>query len=245
MSNSAIDISDLKSRAAQIGVTLDAQQLDQFSHFSALLAEWNERLNLTAVPPAEYVERHFLDCLSVTTSPAWKADAALADIGTGAGFPGLPLKIAYPELKLLLVESLHKRCNFLSAAVSALKLTGVEIVNERGEIFAHSPARREKFDLVCARAVANMASLAEILLPYVHVGGAMIVLKGTDIATELSEAEETVRISGGDTASAQLITLPASTRSLTVITSVKISPTPARLPRSFAAISKKPLAQSR
>ena len=232
---------DLKDDAHQLGVELTDHQLDQFEQYGKILAEWSERLNLTTVPPSEYNERHFLDSLAVATNSLWKPDAKVADVGTGAGFPGIPLKIAFPNISLTLIESLQKRCNFLSAVCSELALTNVEIICERGEICAHSLQKRESFDIVTARAVADLRVLAEMLLPYATIGGSVLALKSATISDELEQARRTVQLCGGTVSEIQQITLPSSGRPLVVVALEKVAQTAARFPRSYVAMTKRGL----
>lgn len=236
-----IDCEDLCTRARTLNITLSDAQLAQFELYAKLLHEWNERLNLTTVPPAEYVERHFLDSLSLAALPQWNGSARIADIGSGAGFPGIPLKIAFPELNLVIVESLQKRCNFLTEVANQLGLTNLSIMPERGEVAAHSPQLRESFDIVTARAVAHLRILSEILLPYAKLNGTIAALKGNQASSEIEESLGTITRCGGAAPMTESVTIPHAATPSTIVVIGKIAPSPTNIPRSYAAITKRPL----
>lgn len=236
-----LDLTDLTVRAAQMGITLAPAQAKQFEQFGLLLAEWNEKINLTAVPVESFVERHFLDSLSLATLPEWRPSGSLADIGTGAGFPGIPLKIAFPEIELLLVESLNKKSLFLEAAVRELKLTQVTIVTERAEIAAHNKKLRANFDFVTARAVADLAVLCELLIPLARIGGIIAPLKSQHIEEEVARAKNATPKCGGEFLRLQECRIPSSDRLVLVPVIKKVSHSEDRFPRNYSAIQKKPL----
>ncbi len=241
MSSLVIDSTALKSGAAAMGIALSAEQLDQFNSFARLLAEWNEKLNLTAVPPEEYVSRHFLDSLAVASAACWLPAGRVVDVGTGAGFPGIPLKIAFPQIELILVESLQKRCNFLNEVVNQLGMTKVTVIPERGELSAHSPQLRETFDIATARAVAHLSILSEILIPYLKPGGWLILLKGASIEQEVAETGETIAHCGGGQPRIERVSTANSTQPSTLLITEKKSHSSAKIPRSYAAISRRQL----
>ncbi len=227
---------------AHFGVKLSPSQIDQFDHYLNLLFSWNQRINLTAiVEPAEIQRRHFLDSLSCVLATGDLNGMDVIDVGSGAGFPGLPLKIAFPHMRLTLGESVAKKCRFLSAVVEGLKLEGVEIVNERAERLGQDPAYRERFDRGLGRAVARLPALVEYLLPLLKVGGMMAAQKGGQAAIELEEARNAIHILGGD----EPKLLPVSPqlwdadRYLIVVT--KSGATPTKYPRRAGMPAKKPL----
>ena len=237
----SIDRTDLRERALAIGVTLNDSQLTQFERYAALLHEWNERLNLTTVPVSEYVERHFLDSLSLASLSRWNGEARVADIGSGAGFPAIPLKIAFPKLHLTIIESLQKRCNFLNEVATQLELTDVTILPERGEVAAHAPQLRESFDLVTARAVARLSVLSEYCLPLVKQGGYFIAMKGSKFVEEIAEGRTAVGILGGEIISAEEVKLPGLDDGRAIIRIRKIKKTPVKYPRKAGVPEKQPL----
>ena len=222
------------------GVSLTAAQEDQFSRYLALLLEWNERMNLTAVAePTAARSRHFLDSLSCILATGPLNGARLIDIGAGAGFPGLPLKIAYPGLRLTLAESVGKKCRFLEAVVAELGLEEVVILNERAEIIGRDPAHREQYDWAVARAVAALPVLAEYLLPLCRVGGRMVAMKGE--AAEMELAATAVVQLGGGAAQLQPVSLRGETAPRYLVVIPKDKPTPNSYPRRPGMPAKRPL----
>lgn len=206
------------------------------------LLAWNEKFNLTAIRDADGIRtKHFLDSFSCAL--AWKdcPPRKLIDIGTGAGFPGIPLKILYPSMRLTLVESVGKKANFCRHMVKTLKLEGVEVVTARAEEVGQMPVHREGYDWAVARAVANLPVLAEYLLPLVQVGGAMLAQKGQSGPAETHRAEQAFKILGGRTRQLIPVTLPgvADERYLVVVD--KIAATPPQYPRKPGDPAKKPL----
>ena len=179
----------MRSYGEKIDIVFDEKQLKQFYDYMNLLLEWNEKINLTAITePKEIILKHFID--SLTISKYIKDDATLADVGTGAGFPGIPLKIYRPDLKVTLVDSLNKRINFLNEVIFELDLKDINTVHSRIEDFGKDSKYRESFDYVTARAVANMAVLSEYLIPLSKVEGKCIYMKGSDIEEELNDAKK-------------------------------------------------------
>lgn len=239
--NSTFDTAHLFEGARAFSIELSNDQLRQFERYAQLLQSWNENLNLTAVPPEEYVKRHFLDSLSIAAAGEWQGAGRVADVGTGAGFPGLPLKIAFPHLTLFLIESLQKRCAFLQAVVGDLGLKDVHILPERGELAAHSPLLRESFDMATARAVAHSRILSEMLLPLLKLGGVMALLKGSDLEQELAESRETISLCGGSLAHIKHVAIASNAPASTIVVVNKVAPSPDKTPRAYAALSKRAL----
>ncbi len=224
------------------GVHLTGRQIVSLMTFERELLEWNEKFNLTAIRDPEGIRtKHFLDSFSCVL--AWKENPPrrLIDIGTGAGFPGIPLKILYPSMRLTLVESVGKKANFCRHVVGTLKLEATEVVTARAEEVGQMPAHREAYDWAVARAVANMSVLAEYLLPLVQVGGAMLAQKGQSGPAETHKAEEALRLLGGQTRHLLPVTLPgvADERFLVVVD--KVAATPPQYPRKPGVPAKKPL----
>jgi len=224
------------------GIHLTGRQVVALMTFERELLSWNEKFNLTAIRDVEGIRtKHFLDSFSCVL--AWKENPPrrLIDIGTGAGFPGIPLKILYPSMRLTLVESVGKKANFCRHMVEALKLEATEVVTARGEDVGQMPAHREAYDWAVARAVANLPVLAEYLLPLVQMGGAMLAQKGQSGPAEIHKAEKALEILGGRTRQLLPVTLPgvADERFLVVVD--KVAATPPQYPRKPGEPSKKPL----
>ena len=224
------------------GVHLTGRQVVALMTFERELLAWNEKFNLTAIRDAEGIRtKHFLDSFSCVL--AWKENPPrrLIDIGTGAGFPGIPLKILYPSMRLTLVESVGKKANFCRHMIETLKLEAVEVVTARAEDVGQMPAHREAYDWAVARAVAALPVLAEYLLPLVQVGGAMLSQKGQSGPAETHKAEKALKILGGRTRQLLPVTLPgvADERFLVVVD--KVAATPPQYPRKPGIPAKKPL----
>ncbi len=224
------------------GVHLTGRQVVALMTFERELLAWNEKFNLTAIRDAEGIRtKHFLDSFSCVL--AWKENPPrrLIDIGTGAGFPGIPLKILYPSMRLTLIESVGKKANFCRHMIETLKLEAVEVVTARAEDVGQMPAHREAYDWAVARSVANLPVLAEYLLPLVQVGGAMLAQKGQSGPAETHKAEKALKILGGRMRQLLPVTLPgvADERYLVVVD--KVAATPPQYPRKPGIPAKKPL----
>ena len=231
----------LKSKAAEIGIELSSESLDRFDKYAEMLVETNKTLNLTAITePDEIVTKHFCDCLSLLKEVEIPQGAKLIDVGTGAGFPGVVLLIARPDLKITLMDSTNKRLVFVQSVVDALGLKA-NVVHSRAEEAGKNPAFREKYNFVTARAVANMQTLSEYCLPFLKVGGLFAAMKGAKASDELSVAKGAIKILGGQVHSAKEFNLfDCGERSVLCVK--KISQTPSKYPRPSAQIAKKPLA---
>lgn len=231
-------IQDLK----KLGVSLTDKQIEQFLIYYELLTEWNSFMNLTAITEYEDVlKKHFVDSVSLIQAVDVRKELTLIDVGTGAGFPGLALKIAYPELKVTLLDSLQKRIQFLDAVIEKLGLEGIETIHGRAEDFAKPQKLRESFDLCVSRAVANLSTLSEYCLPFVKVGGYFIPYKSEKIAQEKEEAEKALELLGGKFERQVEFMLPSSDiyRNLFVIKKVK--ETPKKFPRKAGLPAKEPI----
>ena len=227
---------------AFLDIHLSKEQIEQYLIYYEMLVEWNQVMNLTAITEYDDVmKKHFIDSISLCKAFDVTQEVSLIDVGTGAGFPGLALKIAYPELKITLLDSLNKRIQFLNAVIEKLGLTGVETIHGRAEDFAKSEKLREHFDLCVSRAVANLSTLSEYCLPFVRKGGFFISYKSEKIADEMEDAKKAIAILGGEISDQIEFTLPDSDiyRNLFVIR--KIKETPKKYPRKAGLPNKVPL----
>lgn len=224
------------------GFSLTEQQLQQFvTYYNALIA-WNQKMNLTAIEePVEVAYKHFVDSVCLLRVVADLKQKSMIDIGTGAGFPGVPLKIMEPALDLTLFDSLNKRIIFLQELCRTLQLKNIKAVHGRAEEFGIKPEYRQQYDMATARAVARMPVLLEICLPFVKKGGIFIALKGPELENEIKESSNALKELGGNLIDVQKFTLAdgAYTRNLAVIE--KIKDTPKKYPRKAGTPQKKPL----
>lgn len=236
------DTTQFEKDLAAIGVELTAEQINQFLRYYELLVEWNGFMNLTAITDYdEVMKKHFVDSLSLIKTYDVSKKVSVIDVGTGAGFPGLALKIAYPNLQVTLLDSLNKRINFLNEVISQLGLTGVETVHGRAEDFAKPDRLRGKFDLCVSRAVANMSTLSEYCLPFVKVGGEFISYKSEKINEEMSAAKNAISLLGGKFDRSEEFMLPDSDIYRNLVVIKKIKDTPKKFPRKAGLPSKEPL----
>ena len=221
----------------QVGAEVSC--IPQLEQFSQLLLAKNEVMNLTAITdPDQVATLHFLDSLAVWQG-ADLSGKEIIDVGTGAGFPGVPLKIAHPDIRLTLLDSLNKRVDFLREVCDTLSLTDVTCVHGRAEEFA--AGHREQYDAAVSRAVANLRLLAELCLPLVKVGGVFLAMKSTECEEELAEAKNAIKLLGGKTEQVVDYTIPTTDVVHRLVVIRKLSPTPAKYPRRFAQIKKQPL----
>lgn len=224
------------------GWHISPQQMQQFADYFQLLVSWNEKMNLTAMTEENDVYlKHFYDSLLLGFYPQFRGDVSLCDVGAGAGFPSLPLKIIFPELKVTIVDSLQKRINFLQEVVNTLGLKNVELYHDRAETFGKNPQFREQFDLVTARAVARLNILSELCLPLVKVGGLFIPLKAKQGQEELKEAEKALEILGGAFQEELHFSLPKTHDKRELFVFEKVKTTPKKYPRKPGTPNKQPL----
>lgn len=230
----------LNEGAKTLGISLNDVQLDNFMKYMELLLEWNENVNLTAITePREVITKHFLD--SLTALNLIPDGASVADIGCGAGFPGLPLKLARDDIKLTLLDSLAKRINFLNAVVSETALSSVECVHSRAEDAGQNKEYRERFDVAVSRAVANLTTLAEYCLPFVKVGGVFVALKGPLADEELAAAKKAIRLLGGELMPTIDCHVPFTDLNHKIVIIKKVAKCPKGYPRKAGTPAKKPL----
>ncbi len=235
-----IDRSYLKALAASLGVSLDDRALERFDRYARLLCDWNEKINLTAITdPQEICVKHFADSLSVLAKVEIPQDAKLIDVGTGAGFPGLALKIARPDLRVTLLDSTKKKLMVLDDISQKLELD-VELLHKRAEEAGQSRPYREQYDIATARAVANLAVLSEYCLPFVKVGGRFLAMKSAKTQEELAGAKKAIGQLGGRVEKVHTLQLETAGER-TILELKKQSPTPAPYPRPSAKIARFPL----
>ena len=226
----------------QLGLHLTRAQLSALSLYERELVDWNAHFNLTAIrDPQEIHIKHFLDSLTCSLVLREKSIGRMIDIGTGAGFPGIPVKILYPNIQLTLVESVGKKAEFCRHVVRILDLQGVEVVQERAESLGQNPSHRELYDWAVARAVAILPVLAEYLLPLVRVGGSMLAMKGESGPAEAHSAERALRVLGGHLRQLLPVTLPGVAEERYLVVIDKVAATPNGYPRKVGIPSKRPL----
>lgn len=229
----------LLSAAEKLGIKIDGRQLEMFEIYARLLCEWNEKMNLTAITSPEGIALlHFADSLTLLRTADFKEGASFADVGTGAGFPSVPLAVMRPDMHFTLIDSLNKRLTFLETVKAELGLS-FETVHGRAEELGREVEFREKFDYASARAVAGLNVLCEYCLPLVKKGGSFLAMKGPTGREEAKQAENAVRLLGGKIFDIKEFSLDQNTRQVVVIE--KISPTPAKYPRQSGKIKKAPL----
>ncbi|PWM79819.1 MAG: 16S rRNA (guanine(527)-N(7))-methyltransferase RsmG [Phascolarctobacterium sp.] len=230
----------LAESAAQAGFELSALQLEQFEKYYEMLVETNKVMNLTALTePQDVAVKHFVDSLMAYAD--YFPGKVLADVGTGAGFPGIPLKIYCTSLKVVLIDSLAKRLNFLQRVIAELGLKDIECVHLRAEDAGKNPAHREKYDIVTARAVARLSVLSEYCLPLVKVGGVFVALKGAKYQEEIAAAGKALSVLGGKLIEAKKVELPGLNDGRAVVTIKKVKASPKAYPRKAGLPDKNPL----
>ena len=228
----------MEEECSQIGVTLSEKQMEQFFQYYEMLIQWNEVMNLTAITEMDQVvTKHFVDSMSLVkaVSELGSKEIRIMDLGTGAGFPGIPLKIAFPNLKLTLLDSLNKR------VIGILGLEKVEAVHGRAEDFGRNSEYRGQFDLCVSRAVANLATLSEYCMPFVKVGGAFIPYKSGKVEEELNQARGAVKLLGGKIENAVSFELPKTEGERTLVVIRKVEATAKKYPRKAGMPGKEPL----
>ena len=235
----------LVAGATKLGLRLTPRQLEQFQLFYQELVDWNRRLNLTAITEYEDVQvKHFLDSLTVALAlkrPESGRDCHVIDVGTGAGLPGIPLKILWPETRLVLLEATAKKTTFLHHLKHKLGLEDIEVVVGRAEEIAHEVKYRGKFDVVLSRGVARLPTLIELTLPFCAIGGLFIAQRKGDVESEVTRASKAISTLGGNLQEIKMITLDDFTDARCLVVIEKISPTPEKYPRRPGIPSKRPL----
>lgn len=231
---------ELVEKALKIRIELSEHQIEQFYIYMKLLTEWNEKINLTAIiEPKEIILKHFID--SLTISSQIQQSRTIADIGSGAGFPGIPLKIVNPEKELLLIDSLSKRVNFLNEVIKKCNINGITAIHARVEEIGHNSKYRGQFDVTTSRAVAKLNVLLEYMMPLVKLGGKCICLKGPNIDDEIKESKKALNILGGEISKIEKINLPDSDNKRTIIEVLSVKQLPNKYPRKPGTPTSSPL----
>lgn len=236
------DLDCFNDSLSKLGLTFTKFQLRQFMQYYELLIEWNGFMNLTAITEFQEVcTKHFIDSLSLCKEMDCSKEISIIDIGTGAGFPGIPLKIAFPNLRITLLDSLGKRVKFLKEVIEKLGLEQIDAIHGRAEDFAKPDMLREQFDLCVSRAVANLSTLSEYCIPYVKVGGFFISYKSEKVTEEMTVAKNAVSLLGGELQEQVEFVLPNSDIYRNLLMIKKVKATPKKYPRKAGLPSKEPL----
>lgn len=231
---------ELVEKALKIRIELSEHQIEQFYIYMKLLTEWNEKINLTAIiEPKEIILKHFID--SLTISSQIQQSRTIADIGSGAGFPGIPLKIVNPEKELVLIDSLSKRVNFLNEVIKKCNINGITAIHARVEEIGHNSKYRGQFDVTTSRAVAKLNVLLEYMMPLVKLGGKCICLKGPNIDDEIEESKKALNILRGEISKIEKINLPDSDNKRTIIEVLSVKQLPNKYPRKPGTPTSSPL----
>ncbi|WP_152657459.1 16S rRNA (guanine(527)-N(7))-methyltransferase RsmG [Oceanobacillus sp. CFH 90083] len=227
---------------AEKGITLNESQQKAFDIYFKELVEWNEKINLTAITEKEEVyEKHFYDCITAAFYTDMTQELSICDIGAGAGFPSIPLKICFPHLKITIIDSLKKRITFLNHLANKLELTGVAFYHDRAENAGKNEVFREQYDLVTARAVARMSVLSELCLPFVKKGGYFVAMKGSQANEELEIGKAAIELLGGEVESMNTFTLSQDAGERSIIKIAKKRKTPKKYPRKAGLPNKEPI----
>lgn len=225
-----------------LDITLTPAQVNMFAVYEALLLEWNTKINLTSITTHDTIHvKHFFDSLTCLQVVPAQGEFSLIDVGTGAGFPGIPLEIVNPSIKLTLSESVGKKADFCRVVLDELQMTTAQVITGRAETIGQDKKFRESYDWAVARAVAPLPVLVEYLLPLVHIGGSVLAQKGSNVDLEIDQADNAITTLGGELDSVIPITLPNGMGKRTLIRILKIKPTPAKYPRRPGTPKKNPL----
>ncbi len=230
----------IKEYMNKINIEISDKQIEKFFDYMNLLLEWNEKINLTAITePEDIILKHFVDCATILKYI--KDEDKIIDIGTGAGFPGIPLKILNEKLDITLMDSLNKRINFLNEIINKLDLKNIVAIHARAEELARNKEYREKFDIATSRAVANLSTLSEYMLPFVKKDGMVISMKGSNIEEEVKNAKKAIKILGGEIEKIDNFNLANTNNIRNIITIKKVVKTPKEFPRKAGKPSKEPI----
>lgn len=237
-----VNVDTLIKGIEELGLKLNESNLNAFIRYKELLKEWNEKINITSITDDVEIDlKHFLDSLTPFTTSLFNGNKKIIDIGTGGGFPGIPLKILNRELDIVLLDSLNKRIGFLNEVIETLGLNNIIAMHGRAEELSIKPLYREQFDICISRAVASLNTLSEYCIPFVKVGGHFISMKGPDVMEELRESKNAIKLLGGEIVDTKLINLPQSDIVHSLIIIEKIKETPTKYPRGGGKPKKNPL----
>lgn len=237
-----VEVNTLIEGGKALGIKLDGDKENKFKLYKELLLEWNKKINITSIVDHEEIDiKHFIDSITPLMTGLIKDNIKMIDIGSGGGFPGLPLKIINENMEVLLLDSLRKRIKFLEHVINNLELRGIIPIHGRAEELSRNKRYREKYDIAISRAVASLNTLCEYCLPFVKIGGSFISMKGPDVEEELKEAKIAIQILGGQIEDVKLTELPLSDISHSLIIIKKIRETPTKYPRAGGKPKNKPL----
>ncbi len=235
-------IETLIEGSKSLGFELKEEEINKFIEYKKLLKEWNEKINITSITDDIEIDiKHFIDSLTPLLTGLFNEKKKIIDIGTGGGFPGVPLKIVRNELDITLLDSLNKRIIFLNEVINSLGLKEIEAVHKRAEELSRKEEYREQYDICISRAVASLNTLSEYCIPFVKKGGYFISMKGPDVEEELKESENAIKILGGKVIDKKIITLPMSEINHSLIIIEKVKETPTKYPRGGGKPKKNPL----
>ena len=226
----------------ELSLDITEEKLEQFMKYYEMLIETNKVMNLTSITDLdEVVVKHFIDSLLIVKSVDLNKIHCMIDVGTGAGFPGIPIKIMFPHIKMTLLDSLNKRLKFLNHVIDELNLENIITIHGRAEDIGHMNGRREKFDLCVSRAVANLSTLSEYCIPFVNVGGKFVSYKSSISSDEIGESKKAIKVLGGKIVNQETVSLPCSDMQRTLVVIDKIVSTPKKYPRKAGTPSKEPI----
>jgi len=234
---------DAMSKACEkVGLTFDENKYNKFIKYKEMIQEWNKKINLTAITDdSEIIQKHFIDSIKSFNFKFLKDAKNIIDVGTGAGFPGIPIKIVNSGIEVVLLDSLNKRINFLNEVIKELDLKDIKAIHGRAEDFAKDKEYREKFDIATSRAVANMTVLSEFCMPYVKVGGYFLALKGPSIEQELKDSKNAIGTLGGRIQEVIKVDMEDSEMNHNLVIIKKMKSTDIKYPRKAGMVTKKPL----
>lgn len=232
----------LNEACESMGLSFDEEKYNKFIKYKDLVKEWNQKINLTAITDdEEIIKKHFIDSIKVFNCDYVKNAKSIIDIGTGGGFPGIPMKIVKEDSKMVLLDSLNKRINFLNEVINELNLPNIKTIHGRAEDYAQTAEYRQRFDLAVSRAVANLTVLLEFCLPYVKVGGHFVALKGPAIDEEIKDAETALKLLGGKIEAIIEVDIEGSDLKHNLLVVKKVKDTPKKYPRKAGMVTKNPL----
>jgi len=237
-----MNVEQFKQALSEKGINLTDTQLEQYNRYYELLVEWNEKMNLTAITEKEEVYlKHFYDSISAAFFFDFSKEMTICDVGAGAGFPSIPIKIAFPHLNVTIVDSLNKRITFLEHLAKELKLENVRFIHDRAETFGQNAAHREQYEVVMARAVARLSVLSELCIPLVKVGGNFVAMKGASAQDEMEVGKKAVTTLGGKIISTNYFVLPEEESERNIVIIKKEKNTPKKYPRKPGVPNKTPI----